>query len=233
MEQRESPGGCQPTLSATESFERLRLLIPALLFYRILNCCLRRLQEFIEPIFDDCVALARCLLEARTIENLNRPAVVADEAGRQAINKWPSTTLCCPDAAALASDLGLATALADPYAAPAHNVLSKHRADIAAVCIKSGGVGDALNVNGNWNRPGLSSLTLAQITSEIRARRPIAAGIKWHSGAQHVVAIAGIQDDMLLICDPVNGETAIQYESFPSAYHGGASLVSACLTKKK
>ena len=68
--------------SAAESFECLRVLIPALPFYRILNCCLRGLQEFIEPILDDCVALARCLLETRTIEHLNRPAVVADEAGR-------------------------------------------------------------------------------------------------------------------------------------------------------
>jgi IS30 family transposase len=68
--------------SATESRERIHLLIPALPFYRILNRRLRGLQEFIEPILDDCVALARCLLETRTIENLNPPAVVADEAGR-------------------------------------------------------------------------------------------------------------------------------------------------------
>ena len=67
-------------LSATESFERL--LIPTLPFYGILNRCLRGFQEFIDPIPDDCVALARCLLETRAIENLNRPAVVADEAGR-------------------------------------------------------------------------------------------------------------------------------------------------------
>jgi hypothetical protein len=37
---------------------------------------------------------------------------------------------------------------------------------------------------------------------------------------------------MLLICDPEIGESVIQYEAFPMAYRGGASLVSACLTKK-
>jgi hypothetical protein len=57
-------------------------LIPALPIYRILNGRLRRLQEFVEPFLDDGIALARCLLETRAIENLNPPAVVADEAGR-------------------------------------------------------------------------------------------------------------------------------------------------------
>ena len=150
----------------------------------------------------------------------------------QAINKWPSTTLCCPDTAALASDPKLATALADPDAKNAHNVLGKPDAGIPAVCIKSGGVGDALNINGNWNKPGHSSLTLAQISTEIAAKRPIAVDIKWHSGAQHCVAIAGVLNGMLLICDPIYGESAIKYEAFPSTYRGGGSLRLACLTKK-
>ena len=68
--------------SAAGSFECLRLLIPVLPFYRILNGRFRGPQKFVEPTFDDCVALARCLLETRPIENLNGPAVVADEAGR-------------------------------------------------------------------------------------------------------------------------------------------------------
>jgi hypothetical protein len=94
-------------------------------------------------------------------------------------------------------------------------------------------VGDALDVNGNWNKPGHSSITLAQISTEIGAKRPIAVDIKWHSGGQHCVAIAGVLNDLLLICDPINGESVIKYESFPSAYRGGASLQTACLTKKK
>ncbi len=151
----------------------------------------------------------------------------------QTINKWPSTTQCCLTATALASDTGLAAALADTDAKTTYNVLGKPAAGLPSVCIKTGGVGDALNINGNWNKPSHSSLTLAQITTEINAKRPIALDIKWHSGAQHCVAIAGVLDDMLLICDPIYGESVIQYQSFPAEYHGGASLVGACLTQKK
>jgi hypothetical protein len=152
----------------------------------------------------------------------------------QSINKWPTTTQCCPTAAALSSDAGLVSTLAAPYAKAAYNALGKPAAGIPAVCIKSGGVSDALNANGNWNKPKHTSLTLAQITAEMNAKRPIAMDIKWHSdGNQHCVAIAGVLDDMLLICDPIAGESVIQYEAFPSAYRGGASLVSACLTQKK
>jgi len=55
----------------------------------------------------------------------------------------------------------------------------------------------------------------------------------WPSkNGQHTVAIAGVLDDMLLICDPIYGDSGIQYESFPTAYQGGARLVSVCLTKQ-
>jgi hypothetical protein len=138
-----------------------------------------------------------------------------------------------PTVTALASDTGLTAALADTDTKTTYNVLGKPAAGLPSVCIKTGGVGDALNVNGNWNKPGHSSLMLAQITTEINAKRPIAIDIKWHSGAQHCIAIAGVLDDMLLICDPIYGESVIQYEAFPAEYHGGASLVSACLTQKK
>jgi hypothetical protein len=151
----------------------------------------------------------------------------------QSINKWPSTTLCCPSSAALASDPSLAPILADPDTKTALNLLDKSGAGLPKVCIKSGGVSDALNVNGNWNKPGLASITLEQITKEIAAKRPIAVDIKWRSKGQHCVAIAGVLDDMLLICDPIYGESTIKYESFPTAYHGGASVRTVCLTKKK
>ena len=41
-----------------------------------------RRQEGIEPRLDDGVALARRLFESGTIENLNLPPMIADEAGR-------------------------------------------------------------------------------------------------------------------------------------------------------
>jgi hypothetical protein len=47
----------------------------------LLNCRPRRLKERIESFFDDCVALARCLLHALTIENLHRATTIADKTG--------------------------------------------------------------------------------------------------------------------------------------------------------
>jgi hypothetical protein len=104
--------------------------------------------------------------------------------------------------------------------------------------LKTGGVGDALNVYGNWNgnrnNPPQTSIALSQIANEINAGRPIAVDIAGGngSGGQHCVAIVGVINDILLICDPIYGESTIQFESFPSAYQGGAVLNSMCLTKK-
>ena len=47
-----------------------------------LNRSQGRRQEGVEPLPYDGVALARCLFEAGTIENLNLPPTIADEAGR-------------------------------------------------------------------------------------------------------------------------------------------------------
>ena len=160
----------------------------------------------------------------------------------QTINKWPSTTLCSPSAADLKSDPDFASILADPYTLAARYVLNKPNLRIPEVCVKTGGVGDALDVRCNRNSQalgidysGLSAsgkdLTLATITKEMEARRPIAVDLGWKGGGQHCVAIAGVMNDMLLICDPIYGESAIQYKTFPDAYRGGASWVSGYLTK--
>lgn len=63
------------------------------------------------------------------------------------------------------------------------------------------------------------------------AGRPIAIDIAWTSGGQHTVAIAGVLNDLLLICDPIYGASVILYESFPAAYHGGATIQGIALTK--
>jgi hypothetical protein len=151
----------------------------------------------------------------------------------QTINKWPSTTQCDPSAADLASDPKLASILANPYRVFARYVLNEPTLKIPAVCVKRGGVADALDVCSNRNSKALPFPTLAAITQEMEANRPIAVDIKWKKdGAQHCVAIAGVLNDMLLICDPIFGESAIQYETFPATYQGGASWVSGYLTKK-
>jgi hypothetical protein len=148
------------------------------------------------------------------------------------INGFALNTSACPSAAAIASTPGLAAILADPYLPPAEGVLGNPSLGIPSEYIKSGGVNDALNVTGNLNGSPRSSITLAQIQTEIGAGRPVVMDIAWNAGGgQHVVAIAGALDEMLLICDPIYGESVIQYESFPSAYQGGASLASVCLTK--
>ena len=62
--------------------ERLLLSIPASSFCVVLNRCRGRLQEGVETLPDDCVALARCLFEAVTVANLNCSPMIADKAGR-------------------------------------------------------------------------------------------------------------------------------------------------------
>jgi hypothetical protein len=174
---------------------------------------------------------------ATSINHFYDPASTATQCGimtviGQTINHFPPNTSACPSAAAVASVPGLAAILADPYSTSAQYALDTHNLGIPTEYIKSGGVGDALNVNGNWNSPVHPSITLSQIATEIAAGRPIAVDIAWKSGGQHCVAIAGVLNDTLLICDPVYGESFIQYESFPAAYQAGAVLDSVCLTKK-
>jgi hypothetical protein len=144
---------------------------------------------------------------------------------------------CCPSAATLASDKALAALLADPYSSAALYALDDAGSGMPSSCNRTGGVGDALDVNNNWNNPGGNrndsqpTVTLAQIQTEIAGRRPIAVDIQWNGGGQHCVAITGVLNDILLICDPIYGETVIQYEDFPSAYASGAALIDVCLTK--
>ena len=71
----------QARLNNAES-ERLCLVGSASPFCVSLNSRRGRLQEGVETFPDDCVALARSLLEALTIKNLNRPPAIADKAGR-------------------------------------------------------------------------------------------------------------------------------------------------------
>ena len=174
---------------------------------------------------------------ATSINYFYNPTSTATQCGimtvvGQTVNGFPSNTSACPSAQAVATVPGLAAILADPYLSDAENALDNPALGIPPVYIKTGGVGDALNVHGNWNKTGPSSPTLAQIASEIDAGRPVAVDIAWYGGAGHCVAIAGVLDDQLYICDPANGESVIGFELFPAAYHGGATLVSMQFTQK-
>ena len=148
----------------------------------------------------------------------------------QNINKWPTTTVCCPDATILKANPGLSGLLSNPYSSLAENCLNS--VGIPMVCIKSGGVGDALNVYGN-NASRHPQATLAQIAAELAARRPVVVDIIWPSGDSHVVAIAGVLNDLVLILDPANGESVIAFEDFPGQYAGGATLGGYTFTKAR
>jgi hypothetical protein len=173
---------------------------------------------------------------ATSINHFYNPASTATQCGimttvGQNINGFAKNTSACPSATAVASVPGLAAILASPYTTAAEYALDNVKLGIPVEYIKSGGVGDALNVYGNWNKPGLATMSLSQIAGEVAAGRPVCVDIAWNGGGQHCVAIAGELDDQLLICDPIFGETSIQYELFPAAYQGGASVVSYALTK--
>jgi Peptidase_C39 like family len=174
---------------------------------------------------------------ATSINHFYNPASTATQCGimtavGHTVNHFPRITSACPSAQAVASVPGLAAILADPYLPDAENVLDNPALRIYPKYLKTGGVGDALNVHGNWNTSSPASPTLAQVTSEIAAGRPVAVDITWPNGNGHCVAIGGVLDDQLLICDPANGESVISFELFPAAYHGGATLADMEFTQK-
>jgi hypothetical protein len=142
---------------------------------------------------------------------------------------------CCPSAAQIASISGLAAKLGNLYSPSAlyalESLLPPAPGGLVQGCDQSGGVGDALTITGNMNN--YVPLSLATITAEIGAGRPVAVDIAWTGpgGGQHCVAIAGVLNDLLFICDPIYGESVMQFELFPAAYQGGATLKSICLTK--
>ena len=78
-----------------------------------------------------------------------------------------------------------------------------------------------------------TDLRLSQIAAEINAGRPLAVDITWlNSSASHVVAIAGVLGDSLLILDPANGQSVVRFGDFPGTYFGGAKLDGYTFTKR-
>jgi hypothetical protein len=142
------------------------------------------------------------------------------------INKFPPETSAFPSEEALAANPGLKALLDDPYNKSARDVLDKL---IDSRYVKTGGVNDSLAVNGNLAKI-VHVISLEEIKAELNAKHPIALDIKWNKGGQHCVVIAGVKDNTLVIDDPIFGQSLVPYETFPASYHGGASLVIACLT---
>jgi hypothetical protein len=149
----------------------------------------------------------------------------------QNINGYPANTGACPSAQALVNDPNLAAALANPYVPAARHVLDTLPAGVDVRYLKSGSVADPLKLMGNWASDQPATLSLQQVAAEIGARRPVVASIAWNSGNQHVVAIAGVLGDSLLVIDPENGASVIRFGAFPQRYFGGATIVEYCFTK--
>lgn len=151
----------------------------------------------------------------------------------QKINGFPAGTSAFPSAAVLKATSGLADAMAHPLTPAALSVLDSPKLLIDARYDKPGGVGDSLNLNGHWaNKAYLPTISLAQLTAEIGAGRPVVFDIQRNSGTTHYVAVAGVLDDLMLICDPGAGQSVIPVASFPSAYRGGATTNGIALTQK-
>jgi hypothetical protein len=146
----------------------------------------------------------------------------------QNVNGWSAQTVCCPTMAMEQANPDLLAKLVDPYNSNAENALDN--VGIPQVCIKTGGVDTVLKTTGNY-ADGRLSMTLDEITAEITAGRPVVADIQWNNDGQHVVAIAGVLNDLLLVCDPANGESVISYENFPAQYQSGAFLHNYFLTQ--
>jgi hypothetical protein len=149
----------------------------------------------------------------------------------QKINGFPTSTSGCPSAAVLKANPGLATILANPYDKAAEFVLDNPAYGIDRRYLKSGGVSDPLKIMGNYVNSQGPNLTLNQIAAEVNAGRPVLADITWFSGGSHVVAIAGVSADSLLILDPANGQSVVRFGVFPTSYFGGAKLDDYTFTK--
>ncbi|ABQ37013.1 papain-like cysteine protease family protein [Bradyrhizobium sp. BTAi1] len=149
------------------------------------------------------------------------------------INGFPSNTSACPSAQVLRDHPALAKALANPYDKAVEFILDDAAYGIDRRYLKSGGVTDPLKVTGNFDSYHGADLSLQQIAAQINAGRPIAVDITWRDNSgSHVVAIAGVLGDSLLILDPANGESVVRFGDFPGTYFNGAKLDGYTFTKR-
>lgn len=77
-------------------------------------------------------------------------------------------------------------------------------------------------------------MSASQVATETDAGRPVCVDITRNSGVgSHVVIIAGVLDDRILVLDPGNGESVVPFETFPANYFGGATLDGFTFTKAR
>ena len=149
------------------------------------------------------------------------------------INGFPADTSACPSAQVVAANPALAAALANPYTNAAEFILDNAAYGVDRRYLKSGGISDPLKVTGNFDSYHGANLSLGQIAAQVNAGRPVAVDITWvNKSGSHVVAIAGVLGDSLLILDPANGESVVRFGDFPATYFDGATLDGYTFTKQ-
>jgi hypothetical protein len=167
------------------------------------------------------------LAAAASIAHFYRPASPTSQCGLMTsidkdINKWVGVA-CCPTSAMLKANPAPAAGHANPYALAAEACLEN--IGLPAQCIKSGGVGDALKVDGHrgdYHKAGSASLDA--VAAELAARRPVAVDITWNrGGGSHVLIVAGVLNDQLLILDPGSGESVVSYETLLAGDYGAGA----------
>lgn len=167
---------------------------------------------------------------AASIIKFYDPASLATQSGivtqlGPTYNQFPPGTSCLPTPTAFAANPNLLVAWEDPYAPTALYAFEGAAAGLLQICDHGGDVATALQLFGAIpaNYDGQSSMSLDQINQQLSQGRPVAVGITWNTGAAHTVAVVGAVDNLLLISDPIAGESVIEYENFPAQYNGGAN----------
>ncbi|MDX2649743.1 papain-like cysteine protease family protein [Streptomyces sp. PA03-1a] len=82
------------------------------------------------------------------------------------------------------------------------------------------------------------------VAAEITSARPVAVGIHWAGGGDHVVVINGYTDDIIgpfpgmmlheqwvQVQDPAYGPSFIQYDTLRTAYHGSGTWTDTYYTR--
>jgi len=84
-----------------------------------------------------------------------------------------------------------------------------------------------MNVSGTYDSYH-NTLTLHDVAGQIHLGRPVVVAVK---NGTHFVAIAGVLNDLILVCDPAKGESVMKFEDFQAGYDGSGGAGGYYYTK--
>ena len=100
-------------------------------------------------------------------------------------------------------------------------------------CNVAGFLGEALTRVGHFNRMVDGPISREDVQSEIGFGRPVCVRMAWRGGGAHFVAIAGyIENDLIVIHDPVSGVHNVDYDIFTTSYLGSGSWTHSYFTRR-